>query len=90
MSTRAHAREPAETTPTPSLDSSGDQWLHAHLTVTPQTVARLATNLDATTETVTTALTRLESLQHAQRHTTPGQPDGWSLPAPSITDKDTA
>lgn len=66
---------PPQTAPISNLDTSGDQWLHAYLTIRPQTVARLATELDAGTETIETALERLEWAGHAQRH-----PDGWSLP----------
>lgn len=76
-------RSPARTRP-PTRDSSpiapGDQWVHAHLTTRPQTIAQLATALDATGTTIETVLARLEYAGHAQCHTQPGKPDGWSLP----------
>jgi hypothetical protein len=63
------------------LGTSGDQWVHAYLTTAPQTVARLATDLDATTGTIETALKRLAQIGHATYHPSePGKPAGWSLP----------
>ncbi len=61
--------------PAQSLDTSGDRWLHNHLTTRPQTVARLATELDASTGTIETALARLEWSGYAKCDA-----DGWSLP----------
>lgn len=62
------------------LDPHGVGWLRAQLTTTPQTIARLATIVDATTTTIETALALLEAAGHAQCHTRPGLPDVWSLP----------
>jgi hypothetical protein len=68
--------EAAPKQPDRSLDASGDRWVHAYLTTRPQTVARLATELDATTGAIESALERLQWDGHAHRH-----PDGWSLPS---------
>jgi AAA domain len=64
-----------------TLDSSGDRWVHAHLTTAPQTVVRLAADLDASTGAVITALARLELGGHARRFTS--EPETWSLPVPA-------
>jgi hypothetical protein len=66
----------------PDLDASGDKWVHAHLTTSPQTVVRLATDLDAPVPTVEAALQRLAGIGHAQHHPSQSsKPAGWSLPA---------
>lgn len=62
------------------LDPHGVGWLRAHLTTTPQTIARLATIIDATTTTIETALALLELTGDAQCHTREGLPDAWALP----------
>ena len=64
----------------PARDPGGDAWVLAHLTRAPVTVARLVTELDATTGAVDAALTRLATAGLAQRHA--GPPTAWSLPTP--------
>jgi hypothetical protein len=64
----------------PKPPSSDDQWVHAHLTTQPRTIAQLAAALASSSTIIETALARLEYTNHAQCHTQPGKPDGWSLP----------
>lgn len=65
--------------PTISTDVGDDQWLYAHLSTRPQSIAKLATQLDASTGTIETALARLEWAGHVQCHPhQDGTPDEWT------------